>query len=511
MEILDCTIRDGGYYTNWDFDKNLIKSYLKNLDKLPVDYLEVGYRSASLTGYYGEYFYCTIDTINFLSSNSNKKLVIILDEKNFNIDLINDLLDPCKGKIDMIRMAIDPQNFHRAVKKAKIIKLKGFKIAFNLMYMSKWDRYPGLIESFNELNDLVDYLYLVDSYGGVYPNDVRDIIGKVRKSTNVKIGFHGHNNLEMALANSLVAIESGIDILDSTLTGMGRGAGNLKTELLLTTLNTKYGLDVDYDALSDITGKFQDLQEEYKWGTSLPYMISGSNSLPQNKVMDWISKNYYSINSITRALSKSIPNKNKDNSYEFFKSDLTFDTVVIIGGGSSINKHHQSILKYLNLNNDKLALIHASSKNAKYFEDLKIEQFFCLVGNEGIRLEDVFEDLRQFDGKCILPPSPRNMGTYVPKLVINKTYELDQITFTNLNTESHTSIALQTSLNLGAKTIYLLGYDGYEPGLISDKFQELFIENSKLFNDIPENIDCISLTPTKYNGVKKSSIYKLIK
>ena len=106
----------------------------------------------------------------------------------------------------------------------------------------------------------------------------------VRSKTNVKLGFHGHNNLEMALANTLTAIDEGIDIVDATITGMGRGAGNLKTELLLTVLNAKGVLDFPYNELSKTVDDFTELQSHYEWGTNLPYMVSGANSLPQKQV-----------------------------------------------------------------------------------------------------------------------------------------------------------------------------------------------------------------------------------
>lgn len=506
MKILDCTLRDGGYYTNWDFDRDLVLSYLSSFEEISIDYLEIGYRSPNLNGYFGEYFHCKSETLNFIRSHTTKRLAIILDEKNVSLGNIDQLIDPCKGIIDMVRIAIDPINFNRAIELAKIIKQKGFEIAFNLMYMSNWDKYPGLFEQFSQLNGLVDYLYLVDSFGGVFPNDVRLIIRKTRSLTDVKLGFHGHNNLEMALANTLVAIEEGIDIIDATVTGIGRGAGNLKTELLLTTLDHKFGIDLNYDALSVITDKFEDLQHNYRWGTSLPYMVSGAKSLPQKQVMEWVSKRSYSMNSITRALN----NKNSANSFKDLNSELNFDGVVIVGGGKSVCDHKKAILDFLKLNTNNIALIHASSKNARVFQNVKNKQFFCLVGNEGVRLENVFKDLNNFQGMCILPPHPRVMGTYVPEVVVSNTFQLSEISFTEFNIDSHTAIALQTALLINTKVIYLVGYDGYMGENISEHLQELFIENSKLFKDISKKVSCISLTNTKYKDVVQSSIYKMI-
>jgi len=509
VKILDCTIRDGGYYTNWDFERKTVDTYLRSLNSLPVDYLEVGYRSPDLSGYHGEFYYCSISTLKYLSENTDKKLAIILNEKDVNPEMVDALLDPCRDYIHLVRIAIDPANFERALILARSIKTKGINVAFNLMYMSKWHEYPKMLDSFGELDGIVDYLYLVDSYGSVFPEDVRQLIQRVRNKTKVKLGFHGHNNLEMALANTLAAIEEKIDIVDATITGMGRGAGNLSMELLLTVLNRKDDLEVDFNALSEVTSEFEDLKEHYKWGSSLPYMVSGANSLPQKQVMEWMSKRYYSLNSIIRALSNQTK-KQKDNSkFPLFQPANQYDNALIIGGGPSAVLHKDALITFLNNNIETTCVIHASSKNARVFSEIKNAQFFCLVGNEGVRLEKVFLDFEEFQGQCILPPFPRKMGTYVPNILQERTFELSSISFTDIVQDSHTVIALQAALELGSKTIYLSGYDGYLENSIERKDQELYIENTELFNHINDRVRCVSITPTKYSNLSQSSIYKV--
>lgn len=169
--------------------------------------------------------------------NSNKKLVIILNEKDVRPQDLDALLGPCKGYIDMVRMAIAPDNFKRALKLAIAVKKMGFEIGFNVMYMSNWKDYPDFLKQIKEVTGLVDYIYMVDSFGGVYPEDVRETYELIRNQTDVAIGFHGHNNLQLGLINTLTAIDCGAEMVDATVTGMGRGAGNLSTELLLTALN----------------------------------------------------------------------------------------------------------------------------------------------------------------------------------------------------------------------------------------------------------------------------------
>lgn len=509
VKILDCTLRDGGYYTNWDFNKNLVDSYLTTMNNLPVEYLEVGYRSPKLSGYYGEYFYCPDFVLKKLARLSNKKLVIILDEKNTELETVEELLKPCLGIITMVRIAIDPEKLLRAIDLAKKVKSMGFELGFNVMYMSNWKHLPDFLSNLKYVDGVADYFYMVDSYGGVYPEDVKEIFAIVRSQMKTKIGFHGHNNLELALINTLTAIECGADIVDATITGMGRGAGNLKTELLLTALNQRENLEVDFNALSQVTDVFVQLQKEYEWGTNLPYMVSGANSLPQKEVMEWVSKRYYSINSIVRALHQQ---KNKDvNNFPFLNFKNKYKYALIIGGGSTAVEKSDEIVEFINKFGNEIAVIHASSKNSIAYKDIECQNFYCLVGNEGNRLTSVFKNINEFRGICVLPPSPRKMGTFVPEKLIDQATELTEVNFTNLLNDSHTAIALQIAINLNVKDCFVVGYDGYSNVSVGNKEQELFLENEELFSHAQKNeMNLISLTPTRYKNLISDSIYSKI-
>jgi 4-hydroxy 2-oxovalerate aldolase len=444
-----------------------------------------------------------------LKRKSNKKLAIILNERDISADRADEVLSPILGMVSLVRLAIDPENFTSAIELGKKVKKMGFELGFNLMYMSKWHKYEGLFDKFSQLDGLVDYFYMVDSFGGVYPDDVKNIISNIKEKTNVKLGFHGHNNLELGLINSLVAAEYGVDMIDATITGMGRGAGNLKMELLLSVLQSKGKVDFDYNYLSKVTDEFSKLQKKYDWGTNLPYMVSGANSLPQKQVMEWVSKRYYSFNSILRALSNQ--SKGLEDNEQFPKikfNDIAKSTsALIIGGGPSVFTHRKALSEYLK-RNPGLTIIHSSSRNAMCFSEVPNEQLFCLVGNEGHRLEEVFGSADVPNSKCILPPFPRKMGTYIPDGMKSRCYELHNVNFTDKLKDTHTALAIQTAIELGAKRIYLIGYDGYAGSNIESKQQEFFLENEFLFRKaIDAGLQCISLTATKYDSLLHASLF----
>lgn len=510
MKILDCTLRDGGYYTNWDFDRKLADTYIKSCNELPIDYLEVGYRSIALDGYLGEYFYLPAYVMERLKAQSNKKLVIILNEKDIRPEHVITLLSPCIGLIDMVRLAIDPKQFGRALKLAAAVKALGFEVGFNVMYMSKWQQEKGFLQLLPEIRGIADYFYMVDSYGGVYPQDVKNTIQLVKSYVNdVPLGFHGHNNMELALINTLTAIEEGCEIVDATITGMGRGAGNVKTELLLTALNAQNKIKVDFNPLSKVVDVFSELQKKYEWGANLPYMVSGAHSLPQKDVMDWVGKRYYSFNSIIRALQNQAKGE-EDNTKLDVLPNKSFTRALLIGGGPSVVEHTEALIKFLNINQDML-IVHASSKNAHYFSDLVNDQVFCLVGNEGHRMEEIFNKQIPLNSTCILPSYPRKMGTYIPQNLITISFELSNSTLFEPYSDSHTAIALQTLLTYNVKEVIVIGYDGYNNGISDTKSLELFQENKFMFDIVQNNnlFDIKTITPSAY-GLNQVSIYSFL-
>lgn len=507
--ILDCTFRDGGYYTDWDFDEDNVRAYLNSMNKLPIDYIELGYRNNPEKEYLGKFGYCPVYLLKQIRELSQKKLAVMLNEKSTKVEDLAQLTEPIKGLVDMIRLAVDPKNLLRAISLAKAIKDQGFEVGFNIMYMSKWDQYEGFYENLSGLNGVADIMNMVDSFGGVMPKEVEEIVKKLRQILTCKIGFHGHNNLEMALINTLTAIDCGVDSVDATILGMGRGAGNLNTELLLTYLN-KDGLDVDFNALSDVITAFQPLYEQYRWGTQLPYMISGANSLPQKEVMALVTNRVYSFDSIVRGLQNR-KDKVEDNAkYPVLSEEKKYDDVIIIGGGESPVHHLEGLTNFIKTKKN-IALVFATARHAGKFLGVEVPLYYCLLGREAKRLK-ANVSAEQFKGTCILPPYPRKLGTDVPEYAEKATYELPKIDFTTEYQDSCTTLAIQTALNISKGNIYIVGYDGYPGSVLSEKEVALSNENMALLQDFEKYTGkkMKSLTPSLYPELDIVSIYQFI-
>lgn len=507
--LLDCTLRDGGYYTDWDFDSKVVEEYIRTTNVLPIDYLEIGYRNVPSTEYIGQFGYCPVSVLRSFRERSTKKLAMMLNEKSTKTDNLKPLLQSIKDYIDMVRIAVDPKNFKRALQLAKAIKDYGFEVAFNMMYMSKWKMdYPDFLSELSMINGVADLFCMVDSFGGATPEEVKAISIEVKAIITCKTGFHGHNNLQLGLINTLTAISCGVDFVDATALGMGRGAGNLNMELLLTYLKNE-GLEVDFNVLGDYVSAFQPLMDKYRWGTNLPYMIAGANCIPQKEVMGWVQNRAYSFNSIVRALDNQREKKEDNARYPLFEVNPV-TKVLIVGGGRSVTYHIDAVREYIK-NNPDMPLIFVTARHAQYFIDLPNTHYYILVGNEAKRMQNNLTE-EQFKGSCILAPYPRKMGTVVPSYAENNTFELKEISFTSLFMDSCTTIALQTGLNLNASDIKLIGYDGYKGNVLSEKEAELTNENRTLFSEFQKanNRQLVSLTPTLYSDLKVESIYQYL-
>lgn len=183
---------------------------------------------------------------------------------------------------------------------------------------------------------------------------------------------------------------------------------------------------------------------------------------------------------------------------------------MIIGGGNSVIEHIEGIKEYIRINKN-IVLIFATARYAQAFADVKVEKYYCLVGNEGRRLtSNIGSD--NFEGTCILPPYPRAMGTEVPSYAEEKTFELSSVDFTNEYKDSVTTVALQTSLQLATEEVYLVGYDGYPGNILSEKEMDLTHENISIFEAYKNATgkQLKSLTPTLYKELIIESVYQFI-
>jgi 4-hydroxy 2-oxovalerate aldolase len=517
IQILDCTLRDGGYYTNWNYTENVLTAYYKKMNNLPVAYAEIGYRTQRDDQYLGEMFYTPQYMLEKAASlMPNIPVSLMLDEKDTPPEALSALLNPCRGLAQMVRIAAAPHRLQQALALTGPIKAMGFKVALNIMYASRWLNEPTFLQTLSAIDDAtIDYFYIVDSFGALYPNQVKALIQAIRQHTRVPLGFHGHNNLELAFANTLVAIENGCTIVDSTIMGMGRGAGNMKTELLLTALAAQQQQEIDFDSLSDLTETFRQLHDKYQWDTNLAYMLAGAHSIPQKEIMDLMGKRRYSVGTIIRRLLPMLPDSKEKNQLVIPPlNERHSKEVFITGGGETVAEHlaaFQRLMQQKQQSNSSYSIIHSSTRFMPVFVGWKgMEQYYCLFGKEGKRLES-FDNAAAVmqDHYFIVPGMTALADTYIPAPLQQQVLRTTDC-FAPDYEDSPLALAIEAAIELRAETIYLYGFDGY---LQQDSGSNigLFQENQQIIDlAVSKGIRLYSLTPTRYANVKEVSIFRFL-
>lgn len=279
IKVLDCTIRDGGLMNDHNFNDEIVKSVYKACVEAGIDYMELGYKASKrifAPNQFGAWKYCTENDIRRIvgKNNSSLKLSVMADVGR--TDYHEDILPSKQSVLDIIRVAAYVHQIPAALDMIKDAHDKGYETTINLMAVSTVQEHE-LDEALGLLADSeVNIIYLVDSFGALYSEQIRYLIQKYlqyAESNNKIVGMHAHNNQQLAFANTIEAIVTGANMLDGSIAGLGRGAGNCPTELLLGFLhNPKFQLR---PILQCIQHHVEPLRSKLLWGYDIPYMITG--------------------------------------------------------------------------------------------------------------------------------------------------------------------------------------------------------------------------------------------
>lgn len=322
MDILDCTIRDGGYINNWQFE-NMFEEYYKLMLYINVKYIEIGFNSIDFT-----YKNKLCGKFRFLSNDFLKKYEhFLVKEKNcimINYESECDSyseqeisnVDSCY--FSMIRVAFNKNDYINALNLCKKLKNNGFIICANAMKTNSYskDELIELVTIFKEYN--LDYLYIADSYGNMNFNEIDLLYNTIiNYDKNIKLGIHLHNSYQNANSNYnyIKYKEYNFKIIDSTLFGMGRGSGNLPTELIIINNDENYKLKEKIIKLIKFIIKYlYPLYGTNEWGYSLDYLYASYLNIHPTYVSK-LRDTKLSNENIINVLTNIDINKSFDNNY----------------------------------------------------------------------------------------------------------------------------------------------------------------------------------------------------
>ncbi len=280
VRVVDATLRDGGLVNDFYFTDDFVKAlYFTNIGA-GVDYMEFGYKASREMfdeDKFGKWKFCRDEDIRAIVGDNDSELKISVMADVGRCDYRTDIIDKSESPIDLIRVATYLNTIPGAVDMIEYAANKGYEVSCNIMAVSNTQE-RDLEVALDILGQTpLDVFYIVDSYGALYPEQVARIVDIYRNAAEKygkKIGMHAHNNQQLAFANTIEAVGDGVDWLDGTYAGMGRGAGNCAMELLLGFLrNPKYNV---YPVFKFVDKYMTRLREEGTvWGYDLQYLITG--------------------------------------------------------------------------------------------------------------------------------------------------------------------------------------------------------------------------------------------
>lgn len=330
IELLDCTLRDGTYVNDGIFGFETIKNVIKNLNNSKIDIVECGWLMNSDFSIDKTFFNQISDLETFFVEEKKTKYSLMLYHDKYDLRKI----PKNRGQIDIIREIFHKDKYKEAIYNSEIIKDSGYKLFYQAVDTNEYTN-KDLMELSGLANKIKpDCLYIVDTHGSMFKDDLKRVFEILSENLDddVKIGFHSHNNLQLSFALTIDFIDLAKAkkrdiVIDSTLFGMGRGAGNLNTELIGEYLNKFYFKDYDLDIINktiinDIV-KFKDLTD---WGYSIPYLLSGSFNI-HSRYAKYLTDKYEVKPNILREIfsflnkndSKAFSEKSADEAYKSLK------------------------------------------------------------------------------------------------------------------------------------------------------------------------------------------------
>lgn len=295
IKVVDCTLRDGGLTNDFFFTEEFVKELYRANVKAGVDYMEFGYRASKEmfdVNKFGKWKFTTDQDIREVVGNNDTDMKISIMIDVGRCDYKNDILPKEESPVDLIRIATYINTIPAAIAMIEDCHNKGYETSVNIMAISKSNEVD--LDAALELlgQSSVDIIYLVDSYGSLYPEQVRRLSEKYlayAEKYGKKVGIHAHNNQQLAFANTTEAVIKGVSYLDATVSSLGRGAGNCPSELLIGFLkNPKYSIaPILGFAEKHITAL---RAAGVKWGYDIPYLLTGLLNQHPKAAIDFSDK-----------------------------------------------------------------------------------------------------------------------------------------------------------------------------------------------------------------------------
>lgn len=535
-KLLDCTLRDGGYYNNWDFEKERIEGYVAAMHKLGISWIELGFRSRNKNGFNGACAYTADEYISSLliEKSINYGVMVnateLLQNGAFSRSAFDELFpnDSSKTCIYFVRIAFYAKDFSEAIKASYLLKDKGFFVIFNLMQAGSMASDDISAIALQASQAPIDVLYFADSMGGMESKDIKRVINSIRMTWRGEIGIHAHNNMGLALQNTLTAMDLGCEWLDCTVAGLGRGAGNAKTEILAIELSEKFKKNIELlptiEIIKEYFGPLREISREYE---SIYYYLSGKYGVHPTYIQEMMTDSRYSVGDMLAVIKKlRIDKSNSYSSVNLFrarnmyvsdesgkwspKDQFVGKNILLLGSGRGVEKHKLAIETYIKKHNPIVMSLNSQNIIDKSLIDYAVVCHPLKLLTEIEKLADagcnIISPVSSFDEEHKRDYGETRFFDYGLKV----NFDCKEAVYGNKACIISSPIAAAYAMAIAtvgsAKCLFLAGFDGYD----NDDLRQIDMERAiGLHQNIENCVPLVAVTPTKYS-INVKSIYGLI-
>lgn len=530
IRILDCTFRDGGYYTDWVYGPELSRRYIEAMDACAIDIVELGFRMPAGGSFLGPYAYTTDHWINRLGIPDGLVIGVMCNGSDLlrtgdPVAVIDTLFsEAASSRVELVRIAAHFRELEACDPAVRRLRELGYRVGINLMQAGGRSRKEIFAKASVVRDWPIDVLYFADSIGNMGPREVAQTIDVLAEAWPGEIGFHAHNNMGRALDNALAAIDAGATWIDATVLGMGRGAGNACLEYLMLELD-RYGIRQAprLDALlALVLEDFSELRDQFDWGPNLFYHLSAQYNVHPTYVQEMLSDDRYTKHEIVAALERlgdlGASGFSENRLHEVTRGSITpaegtwsaegwlsEQTVLIVGPGSSGAEHKEGVLDYIR---DTRPFVLCLNSNA-WFPDAAVGAWIA-CNPERLALDRDYYARRS--GTLVVPAEciPFSVSTALDSWGVNDygvRFDAERFVAGNNTAVVPAPLVLLYALALasaaGARDVRLVGVDGFEVGDPRHRELEAAL---KIYHESEQALDIVALTPTALT-VPRSSVY----
>lgn len=534
LTFLDCTLRDGGYYNAWDFSSELINDYLIAMQAAGVNAVELGFRSLSNKGFKGACAFTTDDFLRSLPLPENLTIGVMVNAN----ELVGDIpqeevlaklfpVSASESPVHLVRIASHLHEFEQALPAVTWLKKRGYQVGFNLMQIA--DCPEQEVKALARLANSypLDALYFADSMGSMSPDQAAKIVGWLRSEWQGALGIHTHNNLGLALSNTLRALNEGVTWVDATVTGMGRGPGNALTEELAIEIAESRQQKVNLVPLMGLIRKhFRPMKEAYGWGTNPYYYLAGKYGIHPTYIQEMLNDSRYSEEDVLAVIEhlrveggKKFSLNTLDAARHFYRGEpqgqwspqtlFAGRDVLLLGTGPGVEQHRPALESYIRQAKPLVVALNTQSAIAPELIDVR-------VACHPVRLLADCEAHTQLPQPLITPYSmlPEDVqhalaGKEIFDFGLN--VQADTFVFNETSCTSPTSLVMAYAFAIAtsgkAKRLLLAGFDGYE-GEDPRNFEMNNVVKSYI--QTPNATPLLSILSTRYD-IEKQSLYGEVK